>query len=97
MANKEELIHFLDRKVFDPILHAQTDRYDGSAQDDLKYVQDKTKSEKDRFHNYSSADEVVRMFKDDLNSDKAKTVNHKLQRLGLPRLVDVRDEFEKLA
>lgn len=97
MASKQELVHFLEQRVFDPILKASPDRYSGKQKDDLKYVQDRTRSEKERYENYGSADEVVRMYKDDLNSENAKPVNAKLKELGLPRLVDVRDEFEKRA
>lgn len=97
MASKDELVRFLDHKVFDPILNASADKYRGSQKDDLSYVQDRTKSEKQRYHNYGSADEVVRMYKDDLSSENAKSVNSKLKELGLPQLADVRDEFEKKA
>lgn len=48
MPNKEELIHFLDRKVFNPILHASPDKYSDADQRKLKDVQDRTKSEKER-------------------------------------------------
>ena len=97
MASKDELVSFLDQHVFDPILKASSDKYSGNKQDDLKYVQDRTRSEKERYHNYGSADEVVRMYKDDLNSENAKPVNNKLKELGLPRLTDVKDQFEKKA
>ena len=97
MASKDELVRFLDQHVFDPILKASPDKYSGKEKDDLQYVQDRTRSEKDRYHSYGSADEVVRMYKDDLNSENAKPVNNKLKELGLPRLEDVRDQFEKKA
>ena len=97
MASKDELVNFLDHKVFDPILNASPDKYSGARRDDLSYVQDRTKSEKERYHNYGSADEVVRMYKDDLSSENAKSVNSKLKELGLPQLADVKDEFEKKA
>jgi len=97
MASKDELVKFLDHKVFDPILNASPDKYSGARRDDLSYVQDRTKSEKERYHNYGSADEVVRMYKDDLSSENAKSVNSKLKELGLPQLADVKDEFEKKA
>ena len=97
MASKHELVSFLDQHVFDPILKASSDKYSRNKQDDLKYVQDRTRSEKERYHNYGSADEVVRMYKDDLNSENAKPVNNKLKELGLPRLTDVKDQFEKKA
>jgi hypothetical protein len=46
IASKQELLHFLDRHVFDPILHATPDRYNSKK---LKDVQDRTQSEKHRF------------------------------------------------
>ncbi len=97
MASKDELVRFLDSKVFDPVLNASPDKYNGNKKDDLKYVQDKTRSEKERYHHYGSADEVVRMYNDDLNSENAKPVNTKLKELGLPRLVDVKEEFDRKA
>jgi hypothetical protein len=96
MSSKEELVQFLDRHVFDPILKASPEAHK-SNQEDLKYVQDRTRTEKERYHKYGSANEVVRMFKDDLNSENARPVNDRLEKLGLPRLVDVKDEFEQKA
>lgn len=97
MASKDELVRFLDERVFERILKASPEKYSGKQHDDLKYVQDRTRSEQQRYHNYGSADEVVRMYKDDLHSENAKPVNSKLKELGLPRLEDVREEFERKA
>ncbi len=97
MASKQDLVEFLDSRVLDPILEASEEKYRGKQREDLKYVQDRTRSEKERYHKYGSADEVVRMFKDDIHSENAKPVNDRLKELGLPRLVDVRDEFERKA
>ncbi len=97
MANKQELERFLDQHVFDPILKASPDKYSESERKELEDVQNRTRTEKERYHNYSSADELIRMYKDDLHSEKAKPVNQKLKRLGLPQLADVRDEFERKA
>lgn len=94
MASKSELLRFLDQHVFDPILQAKPNSHD---ENDLKEVQQKTRAEKERFHNYPSANEVVAMYKDDLSSEKAKPVNAKLKHLKLPILADVKDEFLKLA
>jgi hypothetical protein len=60
MSSKEELVQFLDRHVFDPILNASPEAHI-SNQEDLKYVQDRTRTEKERYHKYGSANEVVRM------------------------------------
>ncbi len=97
MASKDELVNFLDQEVFDPILKASPNGYSDKQQQDLQYVQDRTQSEKERYHSYGSVDEVVRMYKDDLHSENAKPVNRRLHELGLPRLVDVKEEFEKKA
>jgi hypothetical protein len=58
-------------------------------------VQDRTRSEKDRYHHYGSAEEVIRMYQDDLHSENARPVNERLKKLGLPRLVDVKEEFDR--
>src|SRR4051794_32629900 len=97
MASKQQLTDFLNRKVFDPILHASPDKYSEADQKKLKDVQDRTKSEKDRFHHYSSAQEVIDNYKNDLHSSTAKRVNSELQQLNLPTLPSVKDEFLKLA
>ena len=97
MANKSELVHYLDQHVFDPILRASAGGRSGHEKDELEDVQRRTETEKDRYRHYSSAEEVVRMYKDDLTSEKAKPVNAKLQRLNLPQLADVKEEFLKLA
>jgi hypothetical protein len=97
MANKQELLHFLDQHVFNPILHASADRYSEADQRKLKDVQDRTKSEKERFRTYSSAREIIDNYKSDLHSSTAKRVNSELERLKLPTLPSVHDEFLKLA
>ncbi len=97
MANKGELVDFLNSRVFSKILSAKPDDYKPSQRDDLQYVQRATRDEKDRYEHYGSAQEVVNMFKDDLRSENAKPVNSKLKQLGLPRLEDVEDEFLKKA
>ena len=97
MANKQELIHFLDQRVFNPILHASANRYSDADQTKLKDVQDRTRSEQQRFHKYANASEVVENFKRDLHSEAAKRVNSELQHLKLPTLPSVKDEFLKVA
>jgi hypothetical protein len=97
MASKQQLTDFLNSKVFDPILHASPDKYSEADQKKLKDVQDRTKSEKDRFHHYSNAQEVIDNYKSDLHSSTAKRVNSELEKLNLPTLPSVKDEFLKLA
>jgi hypothetical protein len=97
MANKQELIHFLEQHVFNPILRAKPDDYSDRDRAALEHVQKSTTSEKDRYHHYGSADEVILNFKRDLHSTAAKKVDSELSRLKLPSLPEVKDEFLKLA
>lgn len=97
MASKNELLEFLDKHVFHRILHA-SERDLGTKQlEDLQDLKHRTHEEMGRFHGYDSAEKIVEMYKQDLQSEAAKPVNARLQDLGLPRLVDVRDDFLKLA
>lgn len=97
MANREELLHFLDQHVFNPILHVSAGRYSESDRKKLKDVQERTRSEKDRFLGYTSAQEVIENYKSDLHSSTAKRVNSELEKLKLPTLPSVKDEFMRLA
>ena len=97
MANQSELVEFLDRKVFDPILKASGSGRSEHEKKELEEVQQKTRTEKDRYHHYSSAEKVVEMYKSDLHSEKARDVNAKLRRLNLPILADVEEEMMKKA
>jgi hypothetical protein len=97
MPSKQELLHFLDQHVFNPILHASPKEYSEADQKKLKDVQDRTQSEKERFRTYKSADEVIENFKRDLHSSTAKRVNRELEHLKLPTLPSVKDDFLKVA
>jgi hypothetical protein len=96
MANKQALIHFLEQRVFNPILRAKPDEFSEHDRAALEHVQKATESEKDRYHHYGSADEVVLNFKRDLHSSAAKKIDSELSRLKLPCLPDVEGEFLKL-
>ena len=97
MASKAELVDYLDKHVFHRILNATEHDLGTKQREDLHDLKKRTEAEKARFHGYNSAEQVVAMYKDDLHSEKAKPVNARLQDLGLPRLVDVKVEFLKLA
>ncbi len=97
MASKAELLDFLDKHIFHRILNASEHDLGTKQREELQDIKKRTEAEKARFHGYDSADRVVAMYKDDLHSEKAKPVNARLQDLGLPRLVDVKDDFLKLA
>lgn len=97
MASKSDLLSFLDKHVFHPILNAKKDHLSGRERQELEDVQRRTEAEKARFHGYDSLERVVAMYKDDLHSEKARPVNARLKDLRLPTLADVREEFLKLA
>jgi hypothetical protein len=97
MASKRELLRYLDTHVFNPIIRASPEKYSEFQQKKLRDVQDRTRSEKDRFHHYGSAGEIVDNYKSDLHSSTAKRVNRELEQLRLPTLPSVKDEFLKVA
>ncbi len=96
-SDKERLVDFLERRAFKPVLGADKSDYSGDDQDKLEDVQSATRNEVERYHDYDSDKEVYRMFQDDLNSEEADEVNRKLKDLDLPRLCDIKDEFEAKA
>lgn len=85
------------KRVFNPIIKASPDHYTTSHRRKLQDVQDRTRSEKDRFHHYSSAREIIDNYKSDLHSSTAQRVNRELQQLKLPTLPSVHDEFLEIA
>jgi hypothetical protein len=97
MASKEHLLHFLDRHVFDPILRASADDYSEADKKKLEDVQNRTRSAKARFRGYASTGEIIENYKRDLHSSTAKRVNSGLERLNLPTLASVKEEFLKEA
>jgi transcription initiation factor TFIIIB Brf1 subunit/transcription initiation factor TFIIB len=96
-SKQRELMEFLKRRVFDPVMRA-----DGSGRSDaekrrLKDVKDATRSEIDRYEHYESAQELVTNFERDLHSDPAEKIQRECKQLGLPILPEVREEFERKA
>ncbi len=97
MPNKQQLIRFLEQHVFDPIMQASSDRLDSADQKRLKDVQDRTRTEKQRFQHYGSSEEIIKNYKSDLHSAAARRVNSELEKLKLPTLASVREQFLELA
>lgn len=94
---RRQLLDLLEREAFDPVLHAKPEGRSETDKRKLAEVQDKTRSEIDRFRGYGSAREVVTNFKRDLSSEPAKKVHRELAALDLPTVNDVRDRFEAKA
>ena len=97
MANKQELLDFLDKHIFHRILHATEHNLSTKQREDLEDLKERTQDEMGRYHGYNSAEKILQMYKDDLTSPAAVPVNARLQDLNLPRLIDVREDFLKLA
>jgi hypothetical protein len=91
---KRELVDFLVKKAFDPVLHAKTDGRSEADKRKLEHVRDATQAEIERYRDYGSAEEIVTNFHRDLHSTAAKKVHAELKSLHLPTLDDIRDEFE---
>jgi hypothetical protein len=96
-GKKDELVRFLEERAFKPVLNAKPKGRSEAEQKKLEHVQKATRAEIERFHNYSSAEEVVTNFRRDLGSEPAKRIHTELRSLGLPTVNDVRDEFERRA
>ena len=94
---QKKLFNFLDDKAFQPVLNADPDDYSGKKKDELKDVQQATRSERKRYQNYSSAQDLWNNYQDDLDSEEAKKVDRELDDLGLPKLADFQKEFRKKA
>lgn len=94
---REQLISFLDKKAFDPILNHNEGEFADRYRPIFRDVKRSTENEKKRFHdNYSTAQEVKKNYLSDLNSQTAKKKNDELRKLGLPQLPQFHDEFLNL-
>ena len=94
---RQQLLDFLEKKAFQPVMHAKAQDFPQNKRDDLQDVQRATQKEIERFRNYPSVDDLVTNFKRDLDSAPAKKVHRTLHELGLPTLPDLREDFEALA
>lgn len=94
---REELLKFLNQKVFDPILRALPEDY---KSEDLKKklndVKKRTESEKHIFHELQTAEQVKKNYLDDLDFRTARKTDYELNELKLPSLTKVKDEFLRL-
>ena len=97
---REELVKFLDEKLFDPILHASADNY---KSEDLKKklheVKKHIEREKHRFHDqaqYPSAADIKKNILTDLQSRTGRKMDHDLDELELPSFPKIKSGFLKL-
>lgn len=94
---REELLKFLNQKVFDPILQALSEDYrSGDLIRKLHDVKKRTESEKHQFHEYRTAEEVKKNYLADLDFRTARKTDYELDELKLPSLPEVEDNFLRL-
>ncbi len=97
---REELIKFLDEKLFDAILLASPGDYKSEVlKKKLHAVKKHIEKEKHRFHDlqqYPTAADVKKNVLADLHSKTGRKIDHELDELELPSLPKIRDEFLKL-
>jgi hypothetical protein len=96
MADKTELLNFLDKKVFHPVLNANFGHHSEKDRKELQKLQQRTEAQKARFHGYDSAERIIEMYKNDISSETERPANARLKDLGLPTLPDIREDFLKL-
>jgi hypothetical protein len=90
---RQELLTFLEHRVFDPVLASALERYSGPDQRVLEQLKRKTEFQKHRYRTYASGVQIRQAFEDDLHSQAGRKTHAALQRLGLPSLPALRDEF----
>ena len=91
---REELLKFLDQKVFDPILQTLPEDY--KSEDlirKLHNVKRRIESEKRQFHQFQTAEEVKKTYLSDLDFRTARKTDYELDELNLPSLPKVKDDF----
>jgi ribosomal 50S subunit-associated protein YjgA (DUF615 family) len=71
---EEKLVEFLDKRAFQPVMRVDPDDFPEGKRDKLRHVQRATEDERNRYHQYVSAEKVYQMYRDDLSSDPAEAL-----------------------
>jgi|tagenome__1003787_1003787.scaffolds.fasta_scaffold20561995_2 hypothetical protein len=94
---REELLKFIDKNAFDPILKASPNKLSEKDKGKLEDIQRKTENEKKQFHEeYKTPEEVKKNYLSDVRSKAAAKVNKELEHLNLPTLPELKDQFMEL-
>ena len=93
---KKQLLDFIDKKAFDPILKTKPEKFKDKDREAIEEVRRKTENEKKNFAEYGSADEIKKNYLSNVRSKAAAKVNDQLQKLGLPTMPEHKDEFMEL-
>lgn len=91
---REELLKFLDQKVFAPILQALPEDYKSEGLiKKLHNVKRRTEREKHQFYQLQTSEEVKKTYLSDLDFRTARKTDHELDELNLPSLPKVKNDF----
>ena len=94
---RRQLLDFINKNVFDPVINASLDKYDEKDRGKLEDIQRKTKNEKKQFEDdYTTAEKVKKGYLSDVRSKAAEKVNDELEHLKLPTLPGFKDKFMEL-
>lgn len=94
---KTRLFELLDQGAFQPVLKTSDSDVPENKREKLDHVKRATASERERFQNYESAEKLYQMYRSDLTSKSAESVNRDLQELNLPQLADCKEQVENAA
>jgi hypothetical protein len=94
---RQELLTFLESRVFDPVLASSPQGYSESDRRVLEQLKRKTEFQKHRYRTYANTVQIRQAFEDDLYSQAGRKIHAALRRLGLPSLNAMRDEFLQMA
>jgi hypothetical protein len=96
MANhKADLLSFLDRRAFCPILESDPANYSEDDRAVLLDLQSRVRLARERYHSseVGSAEDVCAQFLHDLMTAEQRNLGRTLERLRLPSLPDLKGEF----
>lgn len=95
---RDQLINLIEQKVFKPIVNKKESAFrtkDRKAK--FRDLKKSTESEMERFHRrYKTAADVKDNYYNNLNTKTAKKKNKEAKELGLPQLIDIKEDFDKL-
>lgn len=92
---KANLLSFLDRRAFAPILEADPAQYAGSDRELLLELQSRVRLAYNRYHDsqLATAEAIYAQFLEDLCAAEQRNLQRTLDRLRLPALPDIKGEF----
>ncbi|KMQ51776.1 hypothetical protein CHISP_1272 [Chitinispirillum alkaliphilum] len=92
---KQQLLDFLDSKIFDPVLEALPEQYSTEREKKMLIdVQEIARYEKDHYHfQLMSAKEIKEEYLKEVSRDGGGRISRELEDLELPKLHLFREQF----